>query len=53
MLFSEAPKSVRSCVFNGKNTAINTTLTNSVTRMPEPIALCADCVSFFPWHIFR
>lgn len=48
MLFSEAPKSVKSCVFSGKNTAISTILATSVTMIPVPIALCADCVSFLP-----
>ena len=48
MLFSEAPNKVRSCVFNGKNTIISTTLANSVITIPVPIALGADCVSFLP-----
>ena len=48
ILFSDAPKSIKSCVFNGKNTTISKTLANSVTKIPVPIALCADCVSFLP-----
>ena len=46
ILFSEAPNSVKSPVFSGKNTAINTRLTSSVITIPVPIALCADFVSF-------
>lgn len=48
MLFSDALKSVKSCVFNEKNTTISKTLVHSVTKIPVPIALCAGCISFLP-----
>ena len=48
ILFFDAPKSVKCGVFNGKNIAISKMLVNSVTIIPVPIALCADCVAFFP-----
>lgn len=46
ILFSDAPNKVKSCVFNVKKINMSTILVKSVTIIPVPIALCADCVFF-------
>lgn len=53
ILFSDAPNKVKSCVFNGKKTAISTRLERSIMTMPVPIALWAAWVSFRPWQMPR